>query len=104
MPRTFRVEREVADVSVSCNPFDAPKRSMSREQMTNQELVQSNQKLQNRVQKLTMAFQAVEQQNVMLKDRCLRLQNRVDELKTHLSAIKVISYPSPHLQRLDFLE
>lgn len=73
------------------NPFDNTRRTQppSKEQMTNQELVQHNQKLQTRVQKLTTAYQAVEQQNVMLRDRCLRLQNRVDELKEHLAAIKV---------------
>jgi phage shock protein A len=74
MPRTFRLERD--------DPF-------GKTQMTNQELVQNNQKLQGRVQKLTAAYQQVEQQNVILRDRCLRLQNRVDELKEYLAAIKV---------------
>lgn len=57
--------------------------------MTNQELAQANQRLQGKVQKLTSAYQAVEQQNVSLRDRCLKLQNRVDELKSFLASIKV---------------
>lgn len=88
MPRSFRVERE-SDAIFNANPFDTgSRRRQAGESMANAELVQNNQRLQARLQKLTLAYQTAEQQNVMLKDKCLRLQNRVDELKLYLGSIK----------------
>lgn len=101
MPRSIRVERDfgygigpASTPSFSNNPFDpanisAGSRRTSREALVNIELVQSNQRLQARLQKMSSAYQVVEQQNVALRDKCLRLQNRIDELTDHLVAIKV---------------
>ena len=85
MPQRLRVDRE-PEVAIFRMPLT---QRPTREQLTNQELASSNQKLQTRIQKLTTAYQLVEHQNVQLRDRCLRLQNRVDELKLHLADIKV---------------
>ena len=98
MPRSFYLEHceDSIFTSVSSNPASVPASSSraelrKRESMTNQELAQNNQRLQGRIQRLALAYQAAEQQNVMLRDRCVRLQNRVDELKMHLTTIKVSS-------------
>ena len=55
---------------------------------SNKELVETNQKLMSRCERLTASFQQTESQNVQLRERCIRLQNRIDELKAHLSEIK----------------
>lgn len=68
--------------------------------MTNQELVQANQRLQGRMHRLASAYQVAEQQNVQLRERCLRLQNRVDELTSWLASIKVGASASRRMLQL----
>lgn len=96
MPRIVRGEREVAfgvntknPTKISSNPFDVIEKRNSREALVNVELVQNNQRLQARLQKLSSAYQLVEQQNFALRDKCLRLQNRIEELTSHIISIKV---------------
>lgn len=90
MPRTFRTERGAyaIDQAIFLDPPPLS-RPPDRDNASNAELAQSNQKLQGKLQRLAAAHQAAEQQNVALRDRCLRLQNRVEELKAYLHAIKV---------------
>lgn len=105
MTRNFRIEQtssvgssgSLMPITRDSNVFmqsDTGSMGTSRKDllMTNQELAQANQRLQGKVQKLTSAYQAVEQQNVSLRDRCLKLQNRVDELKSFLASIKVETF------------
>lgn len=64
MPRRFCIE-----------PDSGQRYQFTLEQLSNAELARNNHKLHAKLQKMMASYQEVEQENVLLKEKCLKLEN-----------------------------